>query len=184
MRSADALEARRRWTAIAVATAVLVPAFWALLVGAVAEASDDGSAGLTVVGLAVGLCVVPFVFVALAFLSRHPDAPMAVVRAMGLFVVVGLVVSAFALEPVTGIVAGIGAGGVVALRRGESEPLRPRVLGVVVASAYAFVLAHALGAGVLVMAPVLPLTALGVADHLGSWLRDRSSVAGSTSRAH
>ena len=115
-------------------------AFWALLAGLVAAATDD-SAGSeaepnAAVGLAVGLTVVPFVFVALAFLSEHPRAPGAVLRAMGWSLLVGIPVSALAGDAVTGIVAGVGAGGIQALRMDDPQNWRARALAVLVASAY------------------------------------------------
>ncbi len=153
-----------------VATLVLVVAFWALLAGMVAAATDDspGSEGepALALGLAVGLAVIPFVFVALAFLSEHPRAPAAVLRAMGWALLVGIPASALAGDAVTGIVAGVGAGGIQALRMDEPQNWRARALAVLVASVYTLVLARVAGALVLLPAPVFPLTAIGIADHL------------------
>ena len=159
----------RKWRAIMVATLVLVVAFWALLAGLVAEANDSsGSEGEpnAALGLAVGVAVIPFVFVALAFLSEHPRAPGAVLRAMGWSLLVGIPVSALAGDAVTGIVAGVGAGGIQALRMDDPQNWRARALGVLVASAYTFVLARVAGGLVLLPAPIFPLTAIGIADHL------------------
>jgi hypothetical protein len=163
------LSPARKWRAIMVATLVLVLAFWALLAGLVAAASDDSSGDAepnAAIGLAVGLTVIPFVFVALAFLSEHPRAPGAVVRAMGWSLLVGIPVSALAGDAVTGIVAGVGAGGIQALRMDEPQNWRARAWAVVVAAAYTFVLARVAGALVLLPAPIFPLTAIGIADHL------------------
>jgi hypothetical protein len=163
------LSPQRKWRAITVATLVLVPGFWALLAGLVA-AGDDSSgseaAPSVAIALAVGLAVVPFVFVALAFLSEHPRAPGAVLRAMGWALLVGIPVSALAGDAVTGIVAGVGAGGIAALRMDEPENRRARALAVLFASVYTLVLVHLAGALVLLPAPIFPLTAIGVADHL------------------
>jgi len=160
----------KKWRAILVATLVLVLAFWALLAGLVAGATNDGSSSEAepnaALGLAVGLTVIPFVFVALAFLSEHPRAPGAVVRAMGWSLLVGIPVSALAGDAVTGIVAGVGAGGIQALRMDEPENWRARAWAVVVAAAYTFVLARVAGGLVLLPAPIFPLTAIGIADHL------------------
>ena len=153
-----------------VATLVLVPGFWLLLAGLVAGATDD-SAGSeaepnAAVGLVVGLAVVPFVFVALAFLSEHPRAPGAVLRAMGWALLVGIPASALAGDAVTGIVAGVGAGGIQALRMDYPQNWRARALGVLVASVYTLLLVRLAGALVLLPAPIFPLTAIGIADHL------------------
>ena len=174
------LTPQRKWRAITVATLVLVPAFWALLiawVGGVADESSSGSADApnTAIALLVGLAVVPFVFIALAFLSEHPRAPGAVLRAMGLTLLVGLPVWAFT-DGVTGIVAGVGAGGIVALRMDEPQNRRARALGVAFASVYTLVMLHVAGPIVLLPAPVFPLTVLGVADHLSERAADRAAV--------
>ena len=171
----------RKWRAIMVATLVLVLAFWALLAGLVAEATDDSSGSAaepnSALGLAVGLTVIPFVFVALAFMSEHPRAPGAVVRAMGWSLLVGIPVSALAGDAVTGIVAGVGAGGIQALRMDDPQNWRARAWAVVVASVYTLVLVRVAGALVLLPAPIFPLTAIGIADHLSE--RRAEQAAGS-----
>jgi hypothetical protein len=164
------LSPQRKWRAIMVATLVLVPGFWALLAGLVGSAAD-GSSGTeaapnVAIALAVGLAVVPFVFVALAFLSEHPRAPGAVLRAMGWALLVGIPASALAGDAVTGIVAGVGAGGIQALRMDYPQNWRARSLAVLVASVYTLVLVRVAGALVLLPAPIFPLTAIGIADHL------------------
>jgi len=168
------LPPQRKWRAILVATLVLVPAFWAMLAGLVALASDEADAPDPGPPIAFGLALIPFVFVALAFMSEHPRAPTAVLKAMGLALPIGVMVSALAGDGVSGIVAGVGAGGVAALRRDPDDELRPRVLAVVVATAYTFVLARAAGGLVLLPAPIFPFTAIGVADHLAERSRERA----------
>lgn len=161
------LSPRRKWRAITLATLVLVPAFWAMLAGLVAGAADARSGGPDAgPAVAFALALIPFVFVALAFLSEHPRAPGAVVRAMGLCLLVGIPVSALAGDGVTGMVAGVGAGGVVALRSDPAHSRRARVWAVVAAAAYCFVLVRTVGPVALLSAPVLPFTAIGLADHL------------------
>jgi hypothetical protein len=163
------LSPRRKWQAITVATLILVPAFWALLAGLVAVATDDsGDPGgpQAAAALAFGLSLVPFVFVVLAFMSEQPRAPRAVLRAMGMALVVGIPVSAVAGDAVTGIVAGVGAGGICALRMEGVQNWRARALAVLAASAYTFVLVRTVGPLVLLPAPVFPFTAIGLADHL------------------
>lgn len=158
---------KRKWQAITLATLVLVPAYWAMLAGLVDTAVDDVEpAGNPAAFIALGLALIPFVFIVLAFLSGHPRAPAAVVKAMLLSLLVGVVVSALAADAVSGIVAGVGAGGVVALAPEPGQERRPRVVGVVVATAYTFVLVRTIAELALLPAPVFPLTALGLADHL------------------
>jgi hypothetical protein len=170
------LSPQRKWRAIAIATIVLVPAMWSMLAGFVAAASDDASAPDPMAPIALGLAILPFVFLVLAFLSEHPRAPGAVVRALCLAPLVGLLVSVVAVDAVTGVVAGVGAGGVVALRADELRSWRPRAVGVAVAATYTFVLARVAGPAVLLGAPVFPFTALGVADHLSERRAEREAL--------
>src|SRR5688500_15575079 len=98
----------KKWRAITLATLVLVPGFWSILTGLVLAASDDPNIAINPgAAIAFGLAVIPFVFIVLAFLSEHPRAPGAVLRAMGLALLVGISVSAVARDAVTGIVAGV-----------------------------------------------------------------------------
>ena len=161
------LPPRRKWQAITLATLLLVPAYWSMLAALVAAASDAPDAlpnpGAS---LALGLALIPFVFVVLAFVSEHPRAPAAVFQAMVLTLVVGVVVSALAADAVTGIVAGVGAGGVVALRADVDHNWRARAMAVGFAVVYTFVLVRMASSLALLPAPIFPFTALGVADHL------------------
>ncbi len=167
LESAAPLSPRRKWRAILLATLLLVPGYWAMLAGVVAVASDDGGGvGFPGAYIAFGLALVPFVFVVLAFLSEHPRAPGAVVKAMGLALVVGIPVSAVAADAVTGFVAGVGAGGAVALRPEAMQGWRPRAVAVAVASVWAFLAVRTIPEVAVLLAPVVPFSAIGVADHL------------------
>jgi hypothetical protein len=145
-----------------------------MLAGLVAGASE-GTEGEpnAAAAITLGLALIPFVFIVLAFMSQHPRAPGAVLKAMGLSLLVGALVSAFADDAVTGIVAGVGAGGIVALRADDDHRWKARALGVAVATAYTFVLVRTLGALVLLPAPVFPFTSIGIADHLSERRRER-----------
>lgn len=173
---------QRKWRAITVATLVLVPAFWSMMAGLVALATDDRDvsdpAGLSpAAAVAFGLAVIPFVFVVLAFMSEHPRPPAAVLRAMGWSLLVGLLVAGFVGDPVTAVVAGVGAGGVAAMRRDDDGDTRPRILAVVVASLYTLLLVQMVGGVALLPAPIFPFTAIGVADHLAERRRERARAA-------
>lgn len=170
------LPPERKWRAIALATLVLAPAVWALLGGLVAAASEDVGGPRPGLAIAFGLALLPFAFLALAFLSEHPQAPGAVLRAMGLCLLVGTLVSALAGDAVTGIVAGTGAGGIAALRADVAHDRRLRIAAVVLGAAYSFVLARVAGPAVLVAAPVFPFTGIGVADHLAEWRLERHAA--------
>ncbi|HZA00389.1 MAG TPA: hypothetical protein VE575_16635, partial [Acidimicrobiales bacterium] len=167
----------RKWKAITVATLLLVPAFWLLLAGLVADASDEPGGPNPAVAVALGLAIVPFVFVVLAFMSEHANAPGAVLRAMGWALLVGIPVSAIVGDAVTGMVAGLGAGGVKALRMDIDHNVKARALAVLVASVYTLVLVVATGALALLPAPIFPFTAIGIADHLSERRRERERSA-------
>jgi hypothetical protein len=177
---AEPLSPRLKWRAILIATLALVPAYWSLLAGLVSEATKAGdTAPAGAPSIAFGLAVIPFVYIALAFFSEHPRWPGAVVRAMGLCLLIGIPVSALAADAVTGFVAGIGAGGVTALRMDLGHTWKSRAIGILVVTAFTFVALRTIGAAALVLAPILPFTALGVADHL----RERKAEAESDDRA-
>lgn len=171
------LSPERKWRAITFATLLLAPAIWFLLAGLVAVAADDGADGPAAgAAIAFGLALLPFVFIVLAFASEHPRAPGAVVRAMGLCLLVGIIVSAAAADAVTGLVAGVGAGGTVSLRADLAHGWRMRAGAVAVAATYTFVLARVAGPVVLVAAPIFPFTGIGLADHLAEWRLARSTA--------
>ena len=163
----DPLSPKRKWQAITLATLLLVPAYWSILAGLVAAASDaPAPLPNPAASLAFGLALIPFVFVVLAFVSEHPRAPAAIWRALVLTVVVGACVSALTVDAVSGIVAGVGAGGVVALRADADHNWRARALAVGFAVVYTFVLVRMASSLALLPAPIFPFTAIGVADHL------------------
>ncbi|MFB3738601.1 MAG: hypothetical protein ACE14W_06515 [Candidatus Velamenicoccus archaeovorus] len=170
----EPLPPRRKWRAILVATLLLVPGYWAMMVGLVSFASDKEDAPAAAPFIAFGLALIPFVFVALAFLSEHPRAPAAAAKAMGLAVVVGIPASALAADALTGFVAGVGAGGIAAMRMDQGHTWKARAVAVLAAAAYAFLTVRAAPDLVLLIAPVLPFTVLGVADHLSERRSERA----------
>jgi len=175
----DPLPPMKKWRAITVATLVLVPGFWAMLAGLVSGSSEAEPGGPeSAAAIALGLALIPFVFLALAFMSEHPRAPGAVLKAMGLSLLVGILVSALAADAVTGIVAGVGAGGVVALRADLAHNWKSRAIGVVIAVLYTFVMVRVAGPIVLLPAPIFPFTAIGIADHLSERKREREQAEG------
>lgn len=158
------LPPEKLWRAIILTTLLVVPAFWAILAGLVAVA-DEGDAGPNAgAAIAFGFALLPFVFVAGAFLTQHPAAPGAVLRGMGLCLLVGIPVSAVAGDAATGLVAGVGAGAAIVVRRAPGDRLRPRFIAVALAAAYTFVLVRMAGEVALLSAPVFPFTCVGMAD--------------------
>ena len=162
---AEPLSPRKKWRGITLATVLLAPAFWSLLAGIVSVASDDPQAPAPGPLIAFGLAVIPFVYVILAFGSEHPRAPGATVWAMALSLLVGIPVSAAAPDAVTGFVAGLGAGGIAALRADPMHSWKARAFAVALATAAIFLLVMVSNVA-LVLAPALPFTVLGIADHV------------------
>lgn len=172
------LSPQRKWRAITLATLLFIPAYWAIVSALVSLGSKDGRATPDAGPLiAFGLCLLPFVFIVLAFLSEHPNAPGAVIKAMGMVILVGIAVSAVAADAVTGLVAAVGAGGIVALRADPDHGWRARAVAVMLATVYLYVLLRSASDVALLMAPVLPFTGIGVADHLSERKRDRQRQA-------
>jgi hypothetical protein len=166
-RGVEELPPAKKWRAITLATLLLVPGYWAMMVGLVVANSKDPGLDINPgAAVALGLALVPFVYIVLAFMSEHPRAPGAVLRAMGLALLVGVPVSAVAGDAVTGIVAGVGAGGVVALRADLPHSLKARAVAVFIAAVYTYVLVRVAGPVALLPAPILPFTGIGIADHL------------------
>jgi hypothetical protein len=168
--SAKPVSARRKWAAISVATVIMAASVFLMLYGAVEgavlyETSAPGPP------FALGLALVPIAFIALAFISGHPAASGAVVVALLVSVPVALPLAALARDVVTGVAAGYGAGGVVALRREYHQSRQARIVAVVLTAVYVFaVLRFDVAAGVTA-ACLLPFVALGIADLAGDWRR-------------
>jgi hypothetical protein len=173
------LPPQRKWLVITIATLMLVPAYWSMLAAMVSVATNDVGGPRPGPALAFGLAMVPFVFVVMAFMSGHTRAPGAVLRAMLLAIVVGIPVSALAADAVTGMVAGVGAGAIAALRRDRDHTVKARVIGVAVATLYTFVLLRMAGGIALLAAPIFPFTSIGIADHLSERRREREAAEAS-----
>jgi hypothetical protein len=178
----EPLSPQRKWRAILIATLLLLPSYWGIVSGLVAVASEDPDAPPAGPLIAFGLGLLPFVFVALAFLSQHPRAPSAVLRAMGLSLLVGIPAAALAPDAISGLVAGIGAGGAAALRPDATQAWKARALGLIAVTAYVFVMVRVVPDVALLLAPTLPFTCLGVADHLAETRRARTEGSGVAGR--
>jgi hypothetical protein len=173
----EPLSPRRKWRAITLATLLLVPGYWSLVTGLVAEGLHEESAPFAAPFIAFGLVILPFVFLALSFLSEHPRASGATAKALLVTVLVGAPVAAFAGDAVTGFVAGVGAGGIVAMRADVANNWKARAIAVLAVSAYVFILVRSVSVIGLLLAPVLPFTSIGVADHLSERRREREAGA-------
>lgn len=152
---------RQNWIAITLATVVMMVSYFSY---AAAFVDDDGpDRTFDVAPAAIGLAMAPFVFVVLAFLSKNPQAPRQVPRAMALLLVISLPVGL--IDPLVGAAAGFGAGGALCLRRPPVERvMRWRAGAVVFTAVYCLVLLLVAGPAGVMSGGVLPLAMLGFAD--------------------
>ena len=144
------------------ATVILMASYWLMIFAFVAAGADNGPPPGP--PFALGLALVPFVFVALAVISRQPALGGATVAAMLLAVAVALPVSGLAGDAVTGLVAGFGAGGVVALRREVQHSWRARSWAVVLVSTFILVVLRLIPLVGVILAPIITLPSVGAAD--------------------
>ncbi len=157
---------RRNWIAIGVATVLMM---FSTLSYAAAFA-DDGSDANEVDGslVALGAAMVPFVFIALGFISRNPQAPRRVLQAMGLLVLIALSVGL--IDPLLGASSGFAFGGALVLNRPDVERVMLWRLGAAsLSTVYVLFLLVAIPAAGVFSASVLPLLLLGFADEYAAW---------------
>lgn len=159
---AEPVSPRRKWMAIGVATVLLVVSYSAMLIAFVTSEADDATGGAA--AFALGAALVPFVFLVLAFVSGHRRASGAVLKAMGLSLLVAIPVSAIMQDVVTGLVAGFGAGGAVALRAEPEHTRKSRAIAVALVSLYVAVLVRVIIEAGLIAGATLPLVSIGIAD--------------------
>ncbi len=151
------LSLRGRWLAIIAATAAQQFSYWFVLEGT--ANAEAGGVGL----LALGLALVPFVFMVLAFGSRHPNPPSAILRAMGWFIVVGVPVGLF--STVLGVAVGASLAGVVTLAPlGHVDTRRARYLAVLGLAGYLIVLLVVSPGFAIISGAVLPFAVHGLVD--------------------
>jgi hypothetical protein len=171
---AEAAARRRNWLAVALAT---IPLYFSYLMLAVAVSPEvEGEPATLDSGLfGLALATAPFAFVALAFLSRHPRAPRAVLRAMAVYLIVGLPLGL--VTPVFGASAGFAAGGVIALRPMEYRELyKVRIIAAAAGSLYVLVLVFTITSAGVFTGGVLPFIAIGLADEYSAWRAEKEAA--------
>ena len=162
LRDEDLTQFRRRnWTAIGVGT---VLSFIATIAYATAFVDENGRAeDVEFTLVAIAMAIVPFVLVAVAFISRNPDAPKRVMQAMLLLLAVALSVGL--LEPVLGAATGFAAGGALTLRPPPVARVTSwRVGAVLFTAVYLLALLIIVPPGGVFAASVVPLAMIGAAD--------------------
>lgn len=156
----------RRWRGAGFGTAVMQLSYIPLVLAwRAAIGGADVDSVLLGQALGFGLGVMPIVFIVVAFVSRHRQAPTAVLKAMVLFVVVGGPLFVV-IDPMLGTVAGYAAGGVVALR----QDFGPRATQARIVAVIAVIVAVLLLMGIFAplaaaVGALSPFLALAYADH-------------------
>jgi len=144
---------------IGVATVLMFLSFSALLAGIADETAADPN---RTAAFGFGLAVAPFVFVTLAFGSRHRRAPRAVLASLGLWLAVGLVLGLLSVG--LGISMGYGVAGMFSIRRDAPHTYAIRAWALVAGLLYTVVLAAAAPALGLFAAGTVPFIAIGFGD--------------------
>lgn len=151
---------RRSWVAIVLATLLMWPSYFSY--GA-AFVDDGDSSSFDVQFAAVGLTIAPFVFIVLAFVSRNPEAPKQVLRAMAALLLIGLPVGL--IDPLLGAATGFAAGGALTLIRPPVPGItRWRIYAVVFCMLYCLVLRVVVPPAGVFAGATVPLLLIGFAD--------------------
>lgn len=153
-------ETRPLGWAIFVGTLVQAVSFGSLMVGVYASTSDSGEAGSAY--FALGFILVPIMCAVVAFMSRHPRAPMATLKGMGVWLVIGLPLSL--VHPVIGLGAGYTAAGALTLRSDALAPGKNRAWAILAVALYLALLLFILPQSAVLAGAVSPLLAIRAAD--------------------
>ncbi|MGI9528245.1 MAG: hypothetical protein ACR2NG_00915 [Acidimicrobiia bacterium] len=152
---------KRSWLAIGLGTMVLMVSYGSLLVAIAAGQSNTPQAAGP--AFALGFMLVPVVYVVVAFVSGHDRAPTAVLKAMGLWLVVALPLSLF--NPIFGLCTGFGIGGVVTLNADGPDRWLARTVSVLLVATYSLAILFVFPALGVMSGGLLALPALGLADY-------------------
>lgn len=151
----------RRILAVGLSTVIMLFAYGMILFALTLLGGEERGFAGGVMG--IGLGIVPGAFIAAAFVSVNPRAFLSSVAAVGLWGIVSLPIALFDVP--TGLVAGFGAGGVVAFRFDEGiHSRRGRIMAVAVCTVYTFVLQRISPAAGLLGGAPLPFIAIGLVD--------------------
>jgi hypothetical protein len=176
--AAERISARRKWAAIGVATALLTASFWVVLLAfriwlgdvTVTEIEAGAEVPMTTavaVALIGGFALMAAGFAALALISRRARPGRAIAVAWLLGGALWLLIPFVAGEPVTPMVAGFAAGGLVALRAEPEHRIGRRAVAAALITVYVFLLLRIVALAGVIAAPLLPLPVLAWADAIG-----------------
>jgi len=160
-----------------IATLIAVISYWSIIFAFVVtdlEGTElELESSVTAAGpFALGLALVPFAFLALAFVSNHPRAPGAVFKAMMVSIPAALAFGLFGIP--VGLVAGFGLGGALALRLDEVHRIRLRWLMVTGAILYTFVVGLISAQASLFAGGFIPFAASGLADMISEYQKEQA----------
>lgn len=141
-------------------TLVQAISFGSMIVGVFASASESGEAAGPY--FALGFMLVPVMCAVVAFMSRHPRAPLATLKGMGAWLVIGLPLSL--ANPVIGLGAGYAAAGALTLRADALAPGRNRAWSILAIALYLAVLLLILPQAAIFAGAVSPLLGVRAAD--------------------
>ncbi|HUG08200.1 MAG TPA: hypothetical protein VMP13_04815 [Acidimicrobiia bacterium] len=151
---------RRRWLAVLLGTVMLLASYLMFIWSFVAASGNETTFAGGLFGIALGL--VPAVFAVAAFVSMHPRTLAATLGATVIWLVITVPIAIGNIP--TGLVAGYGAGGVIAFRLGEQHSRGSRVVAVLITVFYTMLLQRYLPTvGIFAAAP-LPFLAVALAD--------------------
>jgi hypothetical protein len=148
--------------AIGASTVVLFFSYLLIIFGFASVADEDPAFAGGLIGIGTGL--VPAAFGCLAAVSQRPHAIRTALAATGLWVVIGGPVAIIDIP--AGLVAGFGAGAVLAFNRRPMHTTASRAIAVAVVVAYVLVVGRMFPAAALMVGSVLPFAAVGVADSI------------------
>jgi hypothetical protein len=155
-------ERTRRWFATILATTVMFLAYTMFIFGFALAADGETIFAGGVIGIALGL--IPVVFFAAATVSNHAQSIRASLLAILLWFVVAAPIAVFDIP--TALVAGFGAGGIVAMRHPPGHRLTYRVGAVGLCVVYVFALQRLIPAAGIMVGAILPFAAITIADLL------------------
>ena len=153
-------EEARRWFAAILATTIMFFDYTMFIFGFASAADGEPIFAGGIIGIAFGL--VPVVFFAAATVSNQERSIRTSLLATLLWVVIGTPIAFFDLP--TALVAGFGAGGIVALRHVPGGTLIYRVVVVAICVVWVFAVQRISPAAGLMVGAILPFVALTIAD--------------------
>jgi hypothetical protein len=170
---------RRKWAAVGLGTFIGLVAYWGAVLTLATPIDETQDAPEASGVLALAMLLVPVAFFAVAFVSERPHRWWGSFAATGVAGATGILAALLARDLATAVVAGLGMGGAVALHPDREGWLARRGLGVAVAAVYVAVLIRVTPLLAVLMAPLLPFLAVGVADTFAERAASRRSAADS-----